>query len=815
MLDLRYAIRSLARARGFAIAVILTLGLGIGANTAIFSVVRGVMLRPLPMRDGDRLMYLRQSVEASHQNDIAFSVPEINDFREQSKTLAGIAEYSPVTLTLVSDHDASRVDLGLVTGNYFNVMGLKPVMGRSFNSGDDGPGAKPVAMLTFDYWMKHFGGDSTILGKRLKIGGKAVEVVGVLQSAPYFPNRIDMLTNMVISEHHVSATMVQGRTHRMTQMIARLAPGVTVDQARAEVAAIEQRVHTAYPADYDKNAGYKVTLTPFKEILGQKAQLTLWLLMGAAAFVLVIACANVTNLTLMRGVRREQELTVRAALGAGTARLRRLLLTENLLLALMGAALGLVIAFGGVRMLTALAARYSTRADEIRVDGTVLGFTLALAVIVALILSYAPSIATEKTLGASLASGSRRSTGGVKRQRVQQALVVAQVAVSVILLTGAGLLMRTMQQLSEVDTGMNGEHVLTMEVPHDFTGPQDAVKTASEYQHMQMQLASMPGVAQVGIGSVVPLRSAGFMLELKAENHEVPQGQPTPMAEYRVAGPGYFSAGGIKVLEGREFATTDGTNTAQVVLLNKSLADHLFGKEDPIGRRVAWTGDVLRFIGIKENDWRTVVGVVNDTKDGGLDAAALPAVFTPPTQSPFPPSAFVIRAQGDAAALAPAATKMIREMAPTSPIEHVMTIGQIKDEGVAPRKLNAMLVGSFGLLALIVAAIGIAAVLAFSVTARTNEIGVRMSLGADSGRVQRMVLSEGGLLVGIGLAIGVGGSLLLAKVIQGLLFGVSPDDPMTLGGVAALMAAIGVAACWIPAARAARIEPGVALRAQL
>ena len=815
MFDLRYAIRSLVRARGFAIAVILTLGLGIGANTAIFSVVRGVMLRPLPNRDGDRLMYLRQSVESSHQDDIAFSVPEINDFREQSKTLAGIAEYSPVTLTLLGDHDVTRVDLGLVTGNYFNVMGLKPVLGRSFNSGDDGPGAKPVAMLTYDYWMKHFGGDSTILGKPLRVGGKAAEVVGVLQSAPYFPARIDMLTNMVISEHHVSATMVQGRTHRMTQMIARLTPGATVEQARAEVDAIEQRVHTAYPDAYDKNAGYKVTLTPFKEVLGQKAQLTLWLLMGAAAFVLIIACANVTNLTLMRGVRREHELTLRAALGAGTARLRRLLLTENLLLALVGAALGLVIAFGGVRMLTALAARYSTRAGEIRVDGTVLGFTLALAIIVALILSYAPTLASEKTLGASLASGSRRSTGGVKRQRVQQGLVIAQVAVSVILLTGAGLLMRTMQQLSEVDTGLSGDHVLTMEVPHDFTGPQDAVKTASEYENMQHALASMPGVAQVGIGSVVPLRAAGFMLELKAENHEVLPGQPQPMAENRTAGPGYFSAGGIKVLNGREFATTDGVNTAKVVMLNKSLAERLFGKEDPIGRRVAWTGDVLRFIGIKENDWLTVVGVANDTKDGGLDAAALPAVFTPVTQSPFPPQAFVIRAQGDAAALAPAATKMIHEMAPQSPIEHVMTSNQIRDESVAPRRLNAMLVGSFGLLALIVAAIGIAAVLAFSVTARTNEIGIRMSLGADAGRVQRMVLSEGGVLVGIGLAVGVAGSLLLAKVIQGLLFGVAPDDPMTLGGVAVLMAAIGVAACWIPAARAARIQPGVALRAQL
>ncbi|HEY2851193.1 MAG TPA: ABC transporter permease, partial [Gemmatimonadaceae bacterium] len=563
-------------------------------------------------------------------------------------------EYSPLTVTLLGDGAASRIDIGLVTGNYLSVMGLSPILGRGFTPGDDGPGAAPVTMLTYDFWMKHYGGDSTIIGKRLKIAGKAVEVVGVLQSAPYFPNRIDALTNMVISEHHVSALMVQGRTHRMTQMIARLAPGATVTQARAEVDAITKRVHTQYPDAYDAASGYTVTLTPFKEVLGQRAELTLWLLMGAAAFVLVIACANVTNLTLMRGVRREHELTVRAALGAGTRRLRKLLLVENLVLALSGAALGLVIAFAGVRMLVSFAARYSPRADEIRVDGMVLSFTLGLAVLVALLLSFAPKIASEHMLGSSLASGGKRSTGGVKRQRLQQALVVAQVAVSVILLTGAGLLTRTMQQLAVVDTGMNGEHVLTMEVPHDYTGPQDQAKTAAEYDHMQGELMAMPGVKDVGVGSVVPLRSAGFMLEIKAENRPVAVGAPQPQAEYRTAGPDYFKASGIPIIKGREFATTDRDSSAKVVVVNKALADLLFPGEDPIGRRVTWTGEVLKFINMKE-EWATIVGVAGDTKDGGLDAPPMPAAFTPSSQSQFAPQAVVIRAQGDAAALAPAA----------------------------------------------------------------------------------------------------------------------------------------------------------------
>jgi putative ABC transport system permease protein len=813
MLDLRYAIRSLVRARGFAIAVILTLGLGIGANTAIFSVVRGVMLKPLPHRDGDRLMFLRQSVEAVHEENVAFSVPEVNDFR-QAGSFAGVAEYSPITLTLLGEHDAVRIDVGLVTGNYFSVMGLKPVLGRSFGAGDDGLGAAPVMMLTQEYWKSRFGGDSAVIGKRVKVGGKDAEIVGVLEAAPYYPERIDALMNMVVSEHHLSATMVQVRTHRMTQVIARLAPGATVASARAEVAGITKRVHAAYPEAYDAGSGYTVTVTPFKEILGQKAQLTLWLLMGAAAFVLVIACANVTNLTLMRGVRREHELTVRAALGAGATRLRRLLLVENLLLAGAGAALGLAIAFTGVRMLSTFAARYSTRADEISVDGLVLAFTLGLAMVVALILSFVPKLASEKMLGSALMSSGKRATGGLKRARLQQALVVAQVAVSVVLLTGAGLLTRTMQRLSAVDSGVKTDHMLTMEVPHDFIGKQDPVKTASDYKQMQSGLAALPGVQGVGMGSVIPTRAAGFMIELNAEGRTLAAGEPHPQAEYRLAGPDYFKTSGISIMKGREFNSTDEPTTQAVVVLNKAAADYLFPGVEPLGRRIAWSGEVLKLIGIKENDWRTVVGVVANTKDGGLDAAKLPAVFTPMTQGIFPSGGFVIRASGDAAALAPAATNVIRSIAPEQRIEHVLTGEQLRDESIAPSRLNALLVGSFSILALIVAAIGIAAVLAFSVTARTNEIGIRMSLGADAGSVQRMVLSEGGALVGVGLGVGVAGSLLLTRLMQGLLFGVAPNDPVTLGGVVALMAAIGVAACWIPAARAARIDPGVALRAQ-
>jgi putative ABC transport system permease protein len=811
--DLRYAVRSLSRARGFTIAVVLTLGLGIGANTAIFSVVRGVLLKPLPHRDGDRLVYLRQSVNGPGGESINFSVPEILDFRNSAKSLAGIAEYSQMSYTLLGDKDAVRINVGLVTGNYFQVMGLSPVIGRLTNAGDDGTGVPPVMVLTHEFWMRRFGGDPGIIGKTVKLDGRAVEVIGVVQPAPTFPQRMDAILNMVISEHHTSAMMVQGRTHRMTEMIARLAPGATVDQARVEVASIRARVQNEFKEAYDPGSGYRVTVIPFHEVLGEKARLTLWLLMGAAAFVMIISAANVANLTLMRGVRREHELVVRAALGAGVARLRRLLLVENLVLTITGAVLGMAIAVGGVKLLISLAERYSPRANEIRLDGMVLGFTLVLSLAVALLLSFVASLPKDGTLGSLISAGVHRMSGSLRKQRVQRGLVVAQIAVSVVLLAGAGLLTRTMLQLSEVNTGLKTEEVLTMEIPMGFGGGRSDGAIKQLYERMKLEVAAIPGVSEVGVGSSMPLRSANFQLDVKAEAHPLAVGEAQPRAEFRTASPEYFEASGIPLLKGRAFYTTDQEKSGDVVILNKTLADLLFPGKDPIGQRVAWTGEVLRFIGIS-GDWRTVVGVVGDTKDGGLDAAPFPVVFMPFTQEATFSGGLVVRAAGDASALVPATTRVVRGIVPQDPIENVLTIGQIKDQSVAPRRLNAMLVSSFGVLAVIIAAVGIAGVLAFSVSARTNEIGIRMSLGADSARVQRMVLMEGGMLLAVGLVLGVGGAFFAARLIRGLLFGVAPHDPITLVAVALVMAAVGIGACWLPALRAARIDPAITMRGQ-
>jgi predicted permease len=533
--------------------------------------------------------------------------------------------------------------------------------------------------------------------------------------------------------------------------------------------------------------------------------------MAVAVFVLVIACANVANLTLMRGVRREHEMVVRAALGAGTARLRRLLLVEHLVLALAGAVLGIGIAYAGVGMLAKFTAHMSNRAGEIHVDGVVLAFTLGIAVLVALLLSFGPRVGNEHRLGTELTSGSARTTGSGRRRRLQQALVVTQIAVSVILLTGAGLLVQSMQRLAAVDPGLDTKNVLTMEVPADFAAMTDRDAAIATYMRMATELKTIPGVQVVGLGSNVPLRSTQFQLDIRAEGHALGAGEPQPQAEFRTADPGYFRASGMTLVGGRDFTTTDNATSGKVAIINQTLAKLLFPGEDPIGRRVTWTGEVLKFVGLKE-EWMTVVGVVRDTKDAGLDANPLRAIYMPFEQGVFPTGALVIRTEVDPMSLARAAREVVHSVDPSQPVEKLMALDAIRDESVGPRRINAMLIGSFSVLALIIAAIGIAGVLAFSVSARTNEIGIRMSLGADSQMVQRMILGEGGVLLGVGLGLGVIGAFLSTRLMQGLLFGVQPGDPLTLAGVALLMATIGLAACWLPARRAAAIDPAITIR---
>src|SRR5919199_3818769 len=755
--EIRLALRGLGRARGFAAAVVLTLALGIGANTAMFTLLRGTLLRPLPNREGERLVYLRQSARGAGQENVLFSVPEIVDYRSGAKTLTGVAEYSSMTFTLLAGEVPVHVQAGVISGNYFDVMGLAPVLGRVTGPQDDGPNAPSVAVLSHQFWMRHFGGDRTVVGKTVRINDRPSTIIGVAQRVPQYPTRTDVFVNMVTSPHHMSATMVQGRTHRMTHVFARQAPTASLEQTRAEIARISANVYRDHPDAYERAARYAISVAPLREALNERASLTLWLLMGAATFVLLIACANVANLTLMRGVRREREMVVRAALGAGTWRLRRLLLAENLALALVGGALGVLVAFAGLELLKGFARQLTPRADEIRVDGLVLAVSLATSVLAAIVLSFVPRLSDS-----ALAAAGKRTTAGRGTQRLQGGLVVAQLAVCVVLLTAAGLLVRTLAKLQSVETGVRAENVLTMEVPIEG----DAIPRSEKltmYERMRDRVATLPGVQVVSLGSNVPLRNNIFVLEVKAEGRVLGTGEAIPRATYKTADPDYFAAAGIPLLKGRAFSSTDRRGTARVVMLNKTLAERLFPNQDPIGRQIAWTGEVLKFIPVT-GDWRTVIGVVGDTRDAGLDSDPTPTVFQPFAQEELFNAALVIRTTSNPAALEPTVIRAIRELYPQQLIENVATLEEVRDATVAPRRLNALFVASFGALALVIAIVGIAGVLAFSVSSRTTEIGIRMSLGADASRVRRMVLGEGGVLLAVGLGAGLVGAVLASRL---------------------------------------------------
>ncbi len=814
--DATHTLRFLARNPGFTATVVLTLGLGIGANTAMFTVLRGTLLRPLPNRDGERLVYLRQSAPGAQHQNVLFSVPEIGDLRTASHTLSTVAEYSnAVPFTMVaSDGHPERVSVAVVSGNYFEVMGLGPVLGRVMSSGDDGATAEPAAVLEYGFWMQRFGGDPSIVGSTIDLNEIATTVVGVMQPAPQYPEPTDVYVNTVTSPHHLSATMVTERTHRMTELFARLAPDAGVDQARAEVDRIAEGMVHDHPEAYERAARFTVSVSLLRDAESARASFTFWLLMGAALSVLLIAGANVSNLTLMRSVARGREMLVRVALGASRARLRRLLLTENLALALAGGALGVLVAFGGLRLLVQFAAQFSPRADEIRLDGVVLAATLAGSVAVAVVLSLVPTVHREAWPGSSLAPAGRGTTMTRTRRRVQRSLVVVQVAASMVLLAGAGLLMRTLSKLEAVDAGVRTDHVLTVELPLGGDLLRQVMNRAgnlANYERIRDAVAAVPGVSVAALASGPPLRSPFLDFDMKAEGRAEDPDAPTPHAALKTVDPAYFAAAGIPLVAGRAFARTDDQGAARVVILSASFAHQLFGDQDPLGRHVALTGEILKFTPF-DDGWRTVVGVAADTRDHGLDNDVTPVMYEPFAQEFIVSGALVVRTTLDPVVLRATIVRAVRESAPNQLVERVATLREIRDESVGPRRLNAWFIVAFGSLALVIAMVGIAGVLGFSVSSRTAEIGIRMSFGADAAGVRRMVLGEGGILLAAGVALGLAGALATTRLLRGLLFGVGPTDPATLLGVALLLLSVGLAACWLPAAKAARVDPAEALR---
>jgi len=812
--DLQVAIRGLGRTPGYTLAFVLTLGLGIGANTAIFSVVNGVWLRPLPYRDGSRLVYLRHSASLAGIANALFSVPEIDDYRQHSPSLEGVAEFSAMTFTMLGVDEPTRVRAGIVTGNYFEVMGLGAHLGRIISKSEDGEAAPAVAVLTYDYWHRLFGADPAAVGRTVTIDERSVEIIGVAEPAPPYPEHTDIYVNMVVSPHHLSASMTHDRVHRMTEVFARLAPDGSLASARAEVEAITGRLHEEHPEAYDPAQGYEVSVTDLRDELAAEARPTMFMLLGVAAFVLMIACANVANLTLARVMRRYDEWALRASLGAKTWTLRRQLLLENIVPSVAGAALGVLLALAGVDLLAAYIARYSTRASEITVDTTVLGVALAVGFAAASFFALLPRLPGTASRGLGWFSGTR-STAGVTGRRVQRLLVVSQVGVSFVLLVGAGLLLETLKNLQQDDGGVVLEEVLAMSIPISY-GTRTPDELLAHHGTILERVAALPGVRSAALGSMIPLKETphGVLAGLAAIQFEI-EGQPTepgaqpPRADFRIVSGGYFHTLGMRVVEGRTFQSTDTRDAAKVVVVNQALADHYFPDGDAVGQRIGWRGDTLHFMGVSD-EYRTIAGVVSDVKDYGVAEGVPHVIFNPVTEVPLAGSLFVRTGKPDM--VVRPILDLIRKIDPQQPVVEVGTLAQIRSESISPQRLNAALVGAFALLALTVAAVGVAGVLAFGVSQRTHEFGVRAALGADRSVLMQVVLKEGASLALFGVAIGLAASFLFAGLISGLLHDVAPTDVGTLGLVALLLTLVALLASAVPAWRASEIDPVKALR---
>ncbi len=813
--DLSYAVRGLTKNPGYALVFIVTLGLGIGANTAMFSAVNGVLLRPLPHEDGDRLVYLRHSAPLAGIQNALFSVPEIEDYRQGSPSLAAVAEFSAMTFTMLGYETPRRVRAGIVTGNYFDVMGLSATLGRTVGREDDGQAAPAVIVLSDAYWRNVFGADPGIVGKTVEINGRTATFVGVAEPAPPYPERTDIYVNMATSPHHLDASMSHDRIHRMTEVFAKLSPEGSLESAGTEASLITSRIHADYPEAYDAGSGFEVTLTPLKTQLTSRARPTLLLLLATAGFVLIIACANLANLTLTRVLRRGHELAIRASLGGSRAALRRALLVESLLLASAGAGLGLLLASLGLPLVITFAERFTSRASEITFDASVFGFALLAAVAASVFFTMLPPLPNGDNVGASLAKSGTRTTVGSRARRAQRVLVVAQIGTSFVLLIGAGLLLRTMMHLNRIDPGFDTVQVLTMDIP-----PSPAGRTEEEIRNQYLAIlddvAALPGVEGAALTSSVPLTgtAGGFTTqwEMDVEGHEPVPGAPSPRADFRVVSPGYFATMGIDLLRGREFTATDREDAREVVVINESMARAYFGEGDPIGRRIAWTDDVFKFLGLG-SEFRIVIGVAADTRHAGLDADVVHTIYNPYRQvTPQFTGSLVVRASADPAAILSAVRAAVLAHDPNQPIANVATIADLGSESVAPRRLNTMLLGAFAVLALVIAAVGIGGVLAFSVGSRTREFGVRSALGAARRQIWSSVLVDGARLAAIGVILGSVTAVVLTRFISGLLLGVPALDPVTFVAVGLLLGGVAIAAAWVPAWRAAAVSPMEAMR---
>jgi predicted permease len=791
----------------------LTLGLGIGLNTAIFSVINGVLLSPLPYPDADRIMYVQQPAVAAGVPNVRFSFQEVQDLREQARTLDQFVEYGDWTFTVVGDDDPHRAVGGLVTSNYFEVLALNPAVGRTLGPQDDGEGAEPVVVLTHDYWTRVFGADSDVIDRTVRLFAfsqpKVARIVGVLEPGTHYTGTRtqDFFVNYATNEHYLSATMQDARTHRMTDVFARLRPGQSAEAAQYELAALSAAMHESFPETYPEHQGLTVQASLWQDELTREARPTLIVLMGTVVLVLLLACANVANLTLTRIVRRERELTVRAALGAGRTRLRNQLLTENLVLSLAGAGLGLVLAVFGLELLVEYANRFTVRTGEIGIDVPVLVFTIAVAILVAVLLAWTPGLPGLQGLGnAAGAGGGARGAIGLPKKHVQRALVVSQLALSFTLLIGAGLMVRSLVNLTQVDTGIDYESVVSMQVPNSTgtPGPENLLLMDQVLE----EIRGFPGVRSASHASRAPFQPVTLVQRNYRVEGMAEDGIASPMGQINIVSPDYFETVGVPMVRGRTFRDTDVADSESVVIINERMALDLFGNQDPINQRISQQ----QFDGAWA-DWSLIVGVAANTREYGLSLSGAHTIYSPAAQSSAGP-AVVVATTGEAGPLSRRVTEIVQGMNADRPVDNITTLTDLRTEDIAAEKLNAMLFSTFAVLALLIAAIGVLGVLAFAVSQRTREFGVRMALGAEQRQVLGMVLREGMILAAGALFVGVLAAMGLSRFLVELLFEVSATDPATYASVGAILAMVAVLAAYVPAKRATRVDPMEALRSE-
>ena len=804
--DIRFALRQWQKNPGFTAVAVLMLAIGIGSTSAIFSLIWGAVWGALPYEHGDRLVVLRQEAPLRGVEDMGFSVAEIHDYQDQTRTLDDVVEYHTMWFNLLGHGEPRRVQTGVVSANFFELLGIKPLLGRTIGADDDALGAEPVLVLSHKFWKEQMAGDPNIVGATFEMNDHIHTVVGVLPPVPQYPNENDVYMPTSACPFRSNEGTIANRNARMLDAFARLKPGVQITQARADLATIANRMESEHPDNYPSGGGFTSTALSLKEELIGDFRTTLWILSGTVLFVLIIVCANVANLSLARMVRREREMLLRTVLGAGRGRLIRQLLTESVMLALLGGGLGLLLAYGTLGLLTDFAARFTARAGEIRIDGTVLSFTVLVSVLTGLLFGAMPAFLARHNLASAMRESSTQSTSASGPRRARNLLTVLQLAVSLMLLVGAGLMVRSMLKLQHVDPGFDVGKVLTMELDLDWSKYRDANERRAFYQAFLPKVKAVPGVKYAAVAATFPLneRPPGN-LGVMIENRPVPEGQAQPSAEFRMASEDYFSLLGIRVVQGRTFTIQDNESAPPVVVISNSMANRYWPDGGCLGQRLSVNGG---------RSWPTVIGVVADVKQHSLATEAQDELYLPLAQQPILGGNLLVATEGDPASLSRPVRDALYSIDPQQPVSNIRTLAQIRDESLASPRLTTTLLALCAGLALLLTVMGISGLLAYSVSERTQEIGIRMALGADRFKVLALVMRQGMLLVLLGVVLGTLVSLALAQVMSGLVFGVEVRDPLTFVAVALVLLTASAVACFVPARRATDIDPNRALRAE-